>query len=355
MSNTLDIVSIIGAVQSILFALLIVVKKKRALPDWLLLLWFLVFCVHLLLGVGEKLAPTHVIQILIMTISFLHGPFFLLYTKAIFNQPFKKLDLLHFLPFILFFSCSFFIKQPSAMRWEITILITKLTSLIAYPLYILYVYNRRISSLKSNSADNRMLPLSWIRIIALLFLISMGITMIRLGTELMVGVAYFEIFDVLRYVVFVTLIGFYGLKYGMVYQPEVSFDLTAAEKKYKHSPLKGEEIQVLIDRISRFFEENDTYLSPDFSLAILSEAVDLPKHHLSQVINAEMETTFYDLVNSERVEYAMKSIREGKLPHLTLEGLGYECGFNSKSAFFHHFKKHTGKTPGKFKKEISTD
>lgn len=355
MSSTLDIISIIGAVQSLLFALLIIVKKKRALPDWLLLAWFFVFCLHLLLGVGEKFAPTHVIQILITTISFLHGPFFWLYTKAIFDQQFTRLDLLHFLPFILFFLPSFFIQAPWALSWEITILFAKLGSLIAYPSYILYAYQKRITSLKSKSADNRMLQLSWIRIIAILLLISMGISMLRLSTELIVGVAYFEVFDVLRYVVFVTLIGFFGLKYGVVYHPEISLEVTAAEKKYKHSPLKKTEIHVFVDRIARFFEENEAYLRPDFSLAMLSASLQIPKHHLSQLINAEMGTTFYDLVNAKRVEYAMDRIREGDKLNLTLEGLGYESGFNSKSAFFHHFKKHTGKTPGKFKKEMSTD
>lgn len=355
MSSTLDIISIIGAVQSLLFALLIIVKKKRALPDWLLLAWFLVFCLHLLLGIGERFTPTHVVQILITTISFLHGPFFWLYTKAIFDQRFTRLDLLHFLPFIFFFSPSFFIKPHWALFWEITILFAKLGSLIAYPSYILYAYKKRITSLKSNSADNRMLQLSWIRIIAILLLISMGISILRLSTELVVGVAYFEVFDVLRYVVFVTLIGFFGLKYGVVYHPEVSLEVAATEKKYKHSPLKEADIGVFVDRIGRFFEENEAYLRSDFSLSILSEAVQIPKHHLSQLINAEMGTTFYDLVNAKRVEFAMRRIREGSQLNLSLEGIGYESGFNSKSAFFHHFKKHTGKTPGKFKKEMSTD
>lgn len=355
MSSTLDIISIIGAVQSLLFALLIVVKKKRALSDWLLLAWFLVFCLHLLLGVGEKFAPTHVIQILITTISFLHGPFFWLYTKAIFDERFTRLDLWHFLPFIFFFSLSFFIKSHWALFWEISILFAKLGALIAYPSYILYIYKKRITSLKSNSADNRLLQLSWIRIIATLLLISMGVSILRLSTELVVGVAYFEVFDVLRYVVFVTLIGFFGLKYGVVYHPEVPLEVAAAEKKYKHSPLKETEIHIFVDRISHFFEENEAYLRPDFSLAILSESVQIPKHHLSQIINSEMDTTFYDLVNAKRVDYAMRRIREGGQLKLSLEGIGYESGFNSKSAFFHHFKKHTGKTPGKFKKEISTD
>ncbi|MEO9817292.1 MAG: helix-turn-helix domain-containing protein [Flavobacteriaceae bacterium] len=179
--------------------------------------------------------------------------------------------------------------------------------------------------------------------------------MIRLIIELWVGVSYFEIWDLLRYIALVTVIGFYGLKYGVVYKPEMSYDSISSNKKYKHSPLNNDDIVLLQKRINTFFSENKTYLEPDFSLTILAKSTNIPKHHLSQIINLEMNTTFYDLVNTKRVHYAMSRIREQNDLGLTLEGLGYECGFNSKSSFFHNFKKNLGKTPGQYKKEISTD
>ncbi|PKV53115.1 AraC-like DNA-binding protein [Aquimarina sp. MAR_2010_214] len=355
MSNVLVVILGIGSIQSILFAILIILKKKRKPSDLILLIWFLVFSIHLLLGISKRLYPTHITGILITTMSFLHGPFFLFYTKSLFNQYIPKTNLLHFSPFVIFTFFSFFIRQESELLWEIIILIAKLISLTFYPLYILYSYYKTDKFLKANNANSSMLELSWIRIIAVLFLISTGISSVRLIIELIVGVAYFEVWDVLRYVILVTVIGFYGLKYGMVYRPEVPFDTAIDKKKYKHSPLKNDEIIMFIDSINHFFKENKAYLHPDFSLAVLSESVNIPKHHLSQIINSEMNTTFYDLVNIKRVAYAIRRIKEGNKPNLTLEGIGYECGFNSKSAFFHHFKKHTGKTPGQFKKEISTD
>lgn len=355
MSDILTIILGIGAIQSFLFALLIVLKKRRKLADWILMGWFLIFSFHLLLGSAEGLDSRNTKAILITTISFLHGPFFLLYAKAIFKQGIGKVDFLHFSPFVVFVLASFFIGKPSELQWEILILIAKLISLTSYPLYILYTYQKKIAFFKANSADNGILEFSWIRVIAILFLVSTGISMVRLTTELMVGVAYFRVLDALRYVVLVTVIGFYGLKYGMVYRPEMNIDVVPDEKKYKHSPLKRDKIQMFIQHIDRFFQENEAYLHPNFSLSVLSESLRIPKHHLSQIINSEMETTFYDLVNIKRVEYAMLRIKRGDMGNLTLEGLGYECGFNSKSAFFHHFKKNTGKTPGQFKKEIGVD
>ena len=109
------------------------------------------------------------------------------------------------------------------------------------------------------------------------------------------------------------------------------------------------------EKINQFFANTDEYLNPEFSLTQLSERVGIPKHHLSEIINLDMGTTFYDIVNAKRIQHAVLRMSDGSVKYITLEGLGYECGFNTKSAFYHHFKNFTGKTPGNFKKEIRLD
>lgn len=355
MSNLLVIVSGIGSIQSILFALLILLKKKKHTHDWILFIWFLVFFIHLLIGIYREGNQTNIREILIWTIGFLHGPFFLMYAKVTFNIRLNRTDLLHFLPFLVFAFFSAYVPLHSETLWEIIILIAKLISLTFYPLYILYLFYQKLVFLKENCENNSVLELSWIKIIAFLFLISTGVSIMRLIIELSVGVSYFEFLDVLRYVILVTVIGFYGLKYGVVYKPELFNDFISDEKKYKHSPLNTSQIIKLRNVIDLFFQENEAHLNSDFSLADLSKSLNIPKHHLSQIINSEMNTTFYNLINTKRVEYAKGKLTAGNMSNLTLEGLGYESGFNSKSAFFHHFKKITGKTPGQFEKEIGTD
>ena len=72
-------------------------------------------------------------------------------------------------------------------------------------------------------------------------------------------------------------------------------------------------------------------------------------------MNAGMGRTFYDVVNGKRIEYAIERLRDQSDGQITMEGLGYDAGFSTKSAFYHHFKAHTGKTPGQFKGEIRPD
>lgn len=355
MSNIFIIVSGIGSLQSFLFAILVSLKKSKKRSDWILFCWFLTFTIHLCIGIIHSISPINVIDILIMTISFLHGPFFFIYSKSVIQKPLTKIDLLHFAPFVLFTLLCFYVDDIHTSTWEITTLIPKLVSLILYPTYILFWFHKNITLLKSKTAHNSILELYWIKTIAILFLISILLSIIRLSTELIVGVSYFELVDVLRYVILVIVIGFFGIRYGVVYTLELHQNYAEEGKKYQNSPLKKGEITNYEEKVNLFFQENSAYLDSNFSLAILSGTTGIPKHHLSQIINAEMNTTFYDLVNSKRVQHAIERLQHQNSLNLTLEGLGYECGFNSKSAFFHHFKKHTGKTPGQFRKEIGTD
>ena len=94
-------------------------------------------------------------------------------------------------------------------------------------------------------------------------------------------------------------------------------------------------------------------MQPD-KTSTLSDSVGIPKHHLSQIINSEMKTSFYTLINSKRVEHAIAKLKISEKMNYTLEGIGYESGFNSKSSFFHNFKKVTGKTPKQYFKEIGS-
>ncbi|MEO0571181.1 MAG: AraC family transcriptional regulator [Bacteroidota bacterium] len=352
MNLSIAVLSGIGAVQGLLFALLILLKKNKQRFDWILFVWFLVFSLHLSLKFEFEFNAVVLSDVLIMTLGFLHGPFFWVYSRDILEGGKYPMDLVHFLPFFLFLMASFLIGNVHDPVWEVVILIPKLLVLGIYPLWVLRLIKskktQKESSINSALGHNYL----WIKTAAYVFLISLGVSVVRLLTELLVGVSYFEFLDILRYVLVLTIMGFFGLKYGTVYRP-VEIQSTPKKGKYKDSPLGEDKMGDIHRTIEHFFLENKSYLNPKFSLSELSEATKIKKHHLSQVINSEMNTKFYDLVNSKRIDYAIDLIKQRNHDELTLEGLGYECGFNSKSVFFQNFKKYTGKTPGNFKKEIS--
>ena len=88
------------------------------------------------------------------------------------------------------------------------------------------------------------------------------------------------------------------------------------------------------------------YKSPDLSLAKLAALVNIPAYKISITLNQKMDTTFYDLINSKRVEASLSLLRDNK--NLTIEAITAEVGFKSKSTFYRAFKKFKGITPTDF-------
>ncbi len=356
MSNSIIIVCSVGIIQCILFGLLIFLKNNKRPSDWILLLWFIVFSTHFLFILKIDNDPDSIILILAKTFGLLHGPFLYIYTQIVFSSKVSGKAIIHLIPFLIFALISLNIGERFNTQWESILLISKTTSLLAYPIYVHIWLKNKLKFLKTSRADNFYLDSQWINTLTLLFLIYTFVSLLHVLGDILFEIQFSIILDVIMFVSMVTTIGFYGLKFRIVYEPDqIPIHPTLEKKRYKNSPLKQEEIIEKKKKIDQFFENPENYLDPGFSLSKLSEELKIPRHHLSEIINFDMGTTFYDLVNAKRIRYAVLRISNGLEPHITLEGLGYECGFKTKSAFYHHFKKHTGKTPGKFKLEISMD
>ena len=104
-------------------------------------------------------------------------------------------------------------------------------------------------------------------------------------------------------------------------------------------------------RLLKHISINKPFLSPDLSLRELANQIDIHPNHLSWILNQSIGKNFNEFINHYRIE-AFKSIaRARENANLTIEGLAYESGFNSKTVFNTYFKRETGKTPRQFLKE----
>jgi len=90
------------------------------------------------------------------------------------------------------------------------------------------------------------------------------------------------------------------------------------------------------------------YLKSDLRLAELADRLSVSTNLLSQLLNQQMETTFFDFINQYRVAEAQKRLTDPNYQHLTYLAIAYEVGFSNKASFNRIFKKHTGMTPSTF-------
>ncbi|MBL7781138.1 MAG: helix-turn-helix transcriptional regulator [Saprospiraceae bacterium] len=126
---------------------------------------------------------------------------------------------------------------------------------------------------------------------------------------------------------------------------------TAPVTKYRNSGLTDAAIQSLFGRLAQVMETEQLYRNPDLNLDTLSQRLNASKHHVSQVINACTDGTFFDYINGLRIEEAQKLLAEHNRSALNVIEVAYAVGFNNKVSFNTAFKKATGITPTVFRQQ----
>ena len=112
------------------------------------------------------------------------------------------------------------------------------------------------------------------------------------------------------------------------------------------------EIEDLKQKLQQAFEVDELYKEETITLREVAKRIDTTDKKLSELINTELQSNFYEYVNGFRVEAFKQRVQKGDAKDLTLLAIAYESGFNSKATFNRIFKQYTGLTPSQYKKEI---
>lgn len=137
---------------------------------------------------------------------------------------------------------------------------------------------------------------------------------------------------------------------------DMQFILQDEEHKteVKNKLIPEDELVQIKQRLLEVMENEKPYLEGNLTLTKLAELITVSPHQLSYVLNEGFQKNFFQFINHYRVEKAKTYLLSNDYNHLSILGIAYESGFNSKTAFNTVFKKHTGKTPTMIKNERST-
>ena len=97
-------------------------------------------------------------------------------------------------------------------------------------------------------------------------------------------------------------------------------------------------------------ETNLFYKDASLTLASLAKALQITPHELSRIINQGTGKNFNDLINEYRVKEVIRKMQDPTYQRMTLQGIAYESGFNSKSTFNRTFKQLTNQSPLEYQK-----
>jgi AraC-like DNA-binding protein len=90
------------------------------------------------------------------------------------------------------------------------------------------------------------------------------------------------------------------------------------------------------------------YLKYEFSLDDLASLLEVPKHHLYYCFRNVLHTKFTRLRTEYRIEHAKRLLNETDLSRTTLDAIGKNSGFSSRSGFYNTFKEELGCSPGEY-------
>ncbi|MCT4666079.1 MAG: helix-turn-helix domain-containing protein [Flavobacteriales bacterium] len=122
------------------------------------------------------------------------------------------------------------------------------------------------------------------------------------------------------------------------------------EDKYTKKIIDTHEEGRLEQALVSFFEKEEPYLNADLNLTTVAETLETTTNKLSYLINEVLGVNFNEFINGYRHEYFKKIAILPENSHITLLGLAFESGYNSKSVFNTFFKKKENMSPSQWVK-----
>ncbi len=132
-------------------------------------------------------------------------------------------------------------------------------------------------------------------------------------------------------------------------------------EKFPESILSGESVKSIgrkehncstenSEIIKSLMRENEYFLNQHLTIHFFAREIEMSPRLISSCVNKNIGLNFNEWVNHYRVEKALEIINSDVQKRLSIEGVGYDCGFKSRSAMYAAFKKKLGHSPGYYQK-----
>lgn len=125
--------------------------------------------------------------------------------------------------------------------------------------------------------------------------------------------------------------------------------------RYERNRLDDDEARELLAKLDACMDGARMYRDPGLTLSTLADALGIPPHTLSQLLNVRLGKNFFEYVNGRRAEALMAALADGRNAQRGILELGFEAGFSSKSTLNGFFRKHTGATPTAFRARAAAE
>ncbi len=348
---SLYLISILAFIHVLLLSIYFFTRKKTKQKEHVifgfLLLSFSVVILSNILTMTPLLFIYSKTLFLSRHIALIVVPLMYIYIDVILTGKFysSKDYLQHFMLFIvstpiligILFSIDQFDIYNSNLRF-----VTGFLILFQNSYYLWHSFNL-IKENKDNKKVND--KIKWSRALLFIFLF---IWMIQFCSFLLIDL--YRNFFICPYTVSMYFLTAFVFVYILIYLMIEVNKIISHKSKYKSSEISEEALQHIYNKIEEHFEKDTPFIENDFSIAKLSNDLEVSVKKLSRAINYITNTNFNDFVNQYRLEESKRLLLENTKQELSISEIYYMVGFNSKSTFNTLFKKQYGKTPSEFRK-----
>ncbi|HET9385483.1 MAG TPA: helix-turn-helix transcriptional regulator [Gemmatimonadales bacterium] len=389
----LHIVILLGAVQGLFLTGVLAARKRNRTANRILAVAMIAFTLYLLSSVYhaahlEDMFPHFFGVAHPLPLAF--GPLVYLYTVSVSDRSRRVTwrDALHFIPFVLAIVTAlpiYLMSGPDKIAWyrnalrtgEVPLAMTVITQLkllsgIIYTALTLLFLRRHRSRIRDNYSSLEHVDLRWLVRLAAASAVVWAIAIVINVTQMFEGPTSQRGEDILTLAIALLV---YGIGYMALRQPEIfrfdtgEYRIAAAPpaavasaapaapdesaSRYERSGLSEHEAAALKRALLSAMDQKSPWRNSDLTLADLAQQLSTTPHKLSEVLNSQLEQSFYDFVNGYRVRYVQRRIEDEDARNLKILALALDAGFASKSTFNDVFKKHTGRTPSDYRRSIA--
>jgi AraC-like DNA-binding protein len=365
------IVLFTGFLMSIFLGILLIGKKNKLQSDKFLFCIFVVYAITIggtyidEYNLQNNYSLHHLLNVSWLFL-FLHGPLFWFYTKYLtdVNMKLKYIHLLHFAPFVIYsvFHYFNFISLPATEKIALfnshatrltpkigTLLIS--LSIVLYYIVILYLIKKHRENIKNKYSYIESIDLNWLKtfVISSLVIFSLNILLFNLNN-------YFHFTEDHKLSLiafsfstgFIFYIGYFGIKQGRIFADTQIVDTEQPiqiSNKDKANSIEKKDYSDIIQRLILLMEQQQPHLDPELNLAKLSSLMKTKPELISEILNSSLNQNFFDFINKYRIEEFKLKCLSDESKNLSVIGIAYDCGFNSKAAFYRAFNKFEGISP----------
>lgn len=372
---------LILGLQGLLLAILLYRRflNKRLLPDILLAAILLIMCYHRttytigFMGWYDTFRNTK-INYYLVSMEMLMAPLIFFYVKSILNPKFRlqRKHIWHAIPWIVFFLTKLFIliydsQQPGFdenqngylvvnFQWPYLNTIVSIFSTaqmllyLAFSFQLFFQYKKDIKQFFSNTSKKE---LNWVLTFLLVysFIFLYGIVQVFIDSFVF-EMSWTQKWWIQFFSALVLL--YFGVKgYFTDFSFLKDFQITEVirERSILQEAQNGFENKKA--KISSLFQQEQLFLDPELNLAQLSKRMSLNRVEVSELINVGFGKNFNDFVNHYRIEQFKDRLKKGDHRQMSLVGIAFDCGFNSKATFNRVFKKEMRLTPTQYLQSLS--